>query len=171
MNTKSDLQEIYWDLLKLADEFDALPERCPCREASRCSGQCCCHVGPLELASVSMIESCGGCLHALRRLIARVDFLGESLHGAIDGRAANGRSVEIGGVLDRLDRTTREIALALRRIGTGAMLPGAGCMHELLAPMRGRGRDLRRPLADLEHYAARVKRDAAMTSTASHSHR
>jgi hypothetical protein len=149
MNTTTDLQDIYWDLVKLADEFDALPERCPCREGAQCSGECCCHVGPLELASASAIESCGGCLHALRRLIARVDILGESLRGAIHGRGESLESVEVREALDRLDLTTREIALALRRIGTGAMKPGAGCMHELLAPMRGRSRELRRPLAEL----------------------
>lgn len=147
-----DLQDIYWDIVKLADEFDALPERCPCREGPGCTGTCCCHVGPLELASVSAIDSCGGCLHALRRLMARVDYLGESLREAIDRGGMNGESAELGEALHRFDRTTREIGLALRRIGTGATRPGAGCMHELLAPMRNRGGELRDSIAELESH-------------------
>lgn len=170
MYAVTDLQDIYWDLRKLADELEALPERCPCHEGPQCSGACCCHVGPLELASVDALESCGGCLHALRRLIARVDFLGESLGDAIDAWAASGEPVEVRDALDRLDQTARDFALTLRRIGTGAMRPGAGCMHELLAPMHGRGRDLRGPLAELERFLARVERTAAWAGIASHSH-
>ena len=144
------LDDVSCDTVKLAEEVAALPASCPCDEAVRARGHCCCHIGPLELASVREIEACGGCVLHLRRLTGRVASLRESLRVALDRPDVGALDAEARRALGLLASEASEVSLFLRRVSVETAAPSTKCMHELLAPLGGRASNLTGPLAILE---------------------
>jgi hypothetical protein len=150
MDTTRILDDVSCDTVKLAEEIAALPASCPCDEAVRARGHCCCHIGPLELASVRELEACGGCVLHLRRLTGRVASLRESLRLALDRPDLDALDAQARQALGLLAVEVGEIGLVLRRVSVATAAPSTRCMHELLAPLGGHAPNLTGPLSLLE---------------------